>query len=89
MQIPKTPLTFEELDLIQQLKEYSESDTEVAKLFTNITSFVKDMLTPLLGKINARQMETFTMHDPNHALKVAQLMWYIIKPERRDKLTPP
>jgi len=89
MQIPKTPSTFEELDLIQQLKEYSKSDTEVAKLFTNITSFVKDMLTPLLGKINAREMETFTMHDPNHALKVAHLMWYIIKPERRDKLTPP
>jgi len=89
MQIPKTPSTFEELDLIQQLKEYSRSDIEVDKLFTNITSFVKDMLIPLLGKINAREMETFTMHDPNHALKVSHLMWYIIKPERRNKLTPP
>jgi hypothetical protein len=33
-------------------------------------------------------METFTMHDHGHGLKVAHLMWHIIKLERRQTLSP-
>jgi hypothetical protein len=47
------------------------------------------MIVPLLGKINSREMESFTMHDRTHSLKVAHLMWHILDPQQREKLTPP
>lgn len=104
MQIPETPTSINQLDLIKRLSDYGAGDASWLEhqpqlgqntkqscqiLYTNIVSFVNEMLTPLLGKINAREMETFTMHDSNHALKVAHLMWHIIHPDRRNSLTPP
>jgi len=89
MQISKTPTSIEELDLMKKLKEDFPDDEACQSLYTNIVSFVNSMLKPLIGKINAREMETFTMHDSNHALKVAHLMWQIIHPSRRKDLKPP
>ena len=104
MQIPETPTKIEELDLIKQLSDYSNGKTSWLEhqhplgqnqkkacefLHANIISLVDKMFNPLLGRINAREMETFTMHDSKHALKVAHLMWHFLEPGRREKLTPP
>ncbi|UCE47115.1 MAG: ATP-binding protein, partial [Phycisphaerales bacterium] len=104
MQIPETPKSVDQLDLINRLKDYSDGraswwpdkdelgeqgkqDCQI--LQANLVSFVNKMLGPLLSRINAREMDSFTMHDPTHSLKVAHLMWQILKPERRKTLTPP
>ncbi len=104
MQIPETPLSIQELDLMKRLNAYATGSSswitdessigqntkaECQTLYTNIVSFVTKMLVPLLDRINVREMETFTMHDSNHSLKVAHLMWHILHHERRDTLTPP
>jgi hypothetical protein len=47
------------------------------------------MFAFILDRVTAREMETFTMHDRVHGRKVAHLMWHILKPERRERLTPP
>ena len=44
---------------------------------------------PLLDRVTAKEMDTFTAHDRCHARKVAHIIWHIIAPERRLKLTPP
>jgi len=104
MQIPETPASVDQLDLMIRLKDYSNGEAswfldgakigqqgkqDCQVLYTNIVSFAYKMLVPLLGKINAREMESFTMHDPTHSLKVAHLMWHILDSQRRDTLTPP
>jgi len=103
MQIPETPISIEQLDLMKRLSDYSlgkaswlEYQPELGQnqkqscqiLHSNIVSLVSGMLAPLLGRINAREMETFTMHDSKHSLKVAHLMWHILKPDSRERLTP-
>lgn len=58
-------------------------------LHTNLVELVTKVLAPLLDRITAHEMETFTMHDRSHGLKVAHLMWHILEPARRKYLTPP
>ena len=41
-----------------------------------------------MDRITAREMQGFTMHDRAHGLKVAHLMWHILKQERQQSLTP-
>lgn len=104
MQIPETPLSIQELDLMKRLNAYARGSSswitdessigqntkaECQTLYSNIVSLVTKMLVPLLDRINAREMETFTMHDSSHSLKVAHLMWHILHNDRRDTLTPP
>jgi molecular chaperone HtpG len=104
MQITETPQTVEDLDLMKRLHEYAdgraswtaEGDTlgngarrECTTLYSNILSLVHHVLTPLLDRVHAREMETFTLHDRRHALKVAHLMWHILEPGRQTHLTPP
>jgi hypothetical protein len=104
MQIPETPNTVENLDLMLTLKNYADGkatwheeggelgpDAKSAclALYDNLVQFVKKVFAPLLDRVTAREMETYTMHDRTHGLKVAHLMWHILKPEARERLTPP
>jgi len=103
MQIPETPGTVEGLDLMKRLEAYSNGKgtwepgsplgdrarLACKALHTNIIELLNKAIAPLLDRISAREMETFTMHDRTHALKVAHLMWHILEPSRRDRLTPP
>lgn len=104
MQVPETPQSVIELDLMKRLDEYANGSAswnadgttigEVAKqacrtLHTNLTNLVNGLFAFILDRVTAREMETFTMHDRVHGRKVAHLMWHILKPERREQLTPP
>ncbi len=103
MQIPETPKTLRELELMQRLASYSEGkdawdpeikvgpDTQAAcqALYANTTALIDKALAPILDRVGAREMGTFTMHDKTHGLKVAHLMWQILDPARRLRLTPP
>ncbi|HEX8130132.1 MAG TPA: ATP-binding protein [Pyrinomonadaceae bacterium] len=104
MQIPETPSSVMELDLMRRLDEYANGSAswlpderaigENARqacrtLHTNLTNLVNGMFAFILDRVTAREMETFTMHDRVHGRKVAHLMWHILKPERRERLTPP
>jgi hypothetical protein len=103
MQIPETPKTVTDLDLMRRLDSYAEgsaswepqtnlgprAQSACRVLHTNIVQFVEKALAPLLGRIGAREMDTFTMHDHMHGLKVAHLMWHILASARRERLTPP
>lgn len=104
MQIPETPSSVTELDLMKRLDEYANGTAswttdgnmpgDAAKhacrtLHTNLTNLVKVLLAFILDRVTAREMEAFTMHDHVHGLKVAHLMWHILKQERRAQLTPP
>lgn len=103
MQIPEPPTDITKLDLLKRLKEYADGKAtwlpddaplgEGAKvacdsLRTGMIDLTK-VVAELLDKVNAKEMDTFTMHDRRHAIKVAHLMWHIIQPERRYRLTPP
>ncbi|MHA1942200.1 MAG: HD domain-containing protein [Candidatus Hodarchaeales archaeon] len=104
MRLPETPTKMEDLGLLKRLKEYVDKkatwkvDNEAvgekesqscATLYTNIIDVIEKAIAPLLDKINAREMSTFTLHDRMHGYKVAHIMWYIISEERSEKLTPP
>lgn len=104
MQIPETPQSVVELDLMKRLDDYATGSAswnadgvvtgEAARqacrtLHTNLTNLVNGLLAFILDRVTAREMETFTMHDRVHGRKVAHLMWHILKPERRQLLTPP
>jgi hypothetical protein len=104
MQMPETPTGIDQLDLMKKLDDYAQGkatwlpeQTKIGHktrqacqvLHAGLVLFAENMLTPLLARINAREMETFTMHDADHALKVAHLIWHILTPERRETLTPP
>lgn len=103
MKIPETPKSLIDLDLMIRLRSYADRsetwkhDNEkpgeresklCLALYTNVANIVEKALYPILDKINAREMESFTLHDHNHGLKVAHLMWHILKVERRKSLTP-
>ncbi len=103
LQIPETPKVISDLDIMKRLDDYANSreswlpsscsikmsTREACKeLYSTIIKFEK-VVSPLLRRTNAKEMDKFTMHDELHALKVAHLMWHIIKPNRRKLLTPP
>lgn len=104
MQIPETPRSVEELDLMKRLDAYTRGQVSCNSdgtplgpsaqqtcqvLYGNLVQLVNQMLVPLLDRVNAHEMETFTMHDHTHGLKVAHLMWNILEPNRQEYLTPP
>jgi hypothetical protein len=104
MQVPETPIPVEELGLMKRLQTYGDGNatwhsdgTQLGpnekrfcrELYINIRQFVSQVLAPLLDRITAREMETFTMHDRTHGQKVAHLMWHILAPSTRERLTPP
>lgn len=104
MQIPETPERVELLDLMKQLKSYADgqatwqpdgaelgSDFKKAclALYDGLTQLVSRVFAPLMDRVTAREMETYTMHDHKHGLKVSHLMWYILAPDARARLTPP
>jgi len=102
MQIPETPKRVSDLDLMQQLAKYAAGDaswdpsvglgpdarTACNALNVNVTLLIEKVLIPILDRINAKEMDTFTMHDRAHGLKVAHLMWQILDPSKRERLTP-
>jgi len=104
MRIPETPNSTKQLDLMRRLEAYAEGKatwytdggplgdkvkSECRTLHTNTLNLVDKVLAPILDRTTARELETFTMHDHTHGLKVAHLMWHILKPSRRGRLTPP
>lgn len=104
MQIPETPESVEALDLMKRLKSYADGqatwqlDRAVLSsgfkqacqaLYNELTQLVNKVFAPLMDRVTSREMETYTMHDHKHGLKVAHLMWHILEPAARERLTPP
>ncbi len=104
MQIPETPKNVGDLDLMKKLDQYAqgkaswlegetklgqEAKKECHELYTSIVKLVDKAFSWMLSRSTAHEMETFTVHDVSHGHKVAHLMWHILKPERRELLTPP
>ncbi|WP_375773091.1 ATP-binding protein [Archangium gephyra] len=58
-------------------------------LHSAIIGVVNKFFAPYLDRVTTREMEAFTLHDRVHGRKVAHLMWHILTPERRQRLTPP
>src|SRR5260221_5133381 len=96
------PTDFIDLDLMKQLDAYakgtkswkptelSKREKEACEFFhSELTKLIKHCLKPLIDRVTSREMRTFTMHDNQHAIKVAHLMWSILSPERRETITPP
>jgi hypothetical protein len=108
MQIPETPSTITELDLMKRLAAYADGsgsylkDGNSSEDRTSLWIRVKqschqlhallcqlnETVAPLLDRVTAKEMDVFTAHNEQHALKVAHLMWLITAPERRELLTP-
>jgi hypothetical protein len=102
MQVPETPKSIEELDLMRRLAAYAQGKANwnperelgddarasCEALHSNIVQCVNKVLARILDRVTAREMDTFTMHDHTHGLKVAHLMWHILAPLRRERLTP-
>lgn len=103
MQIPETPSRVTELDLMKRLAAYGtgaetflqyglplgEAARQACMELHAMLASLERTVAPLLDKVTAKEMDTFTSHDRRHALKVAHIMWHIITPERRLILTPP
>lgn len=104
MQVPQTPQSIDQLDLMKRLDTYANGKATWSTdgssvgpslrqacrtLHAHLIQLVNEVLAPLLDRTTSREMETFTMHDRRHGLKVAHLMWHILIPARRDCLTPP
>jgi len=104
MKIPETPSTVEQLDLMKRLEQHAEgqatwlpdttplgtnSKKACRQLHTQIIKIVDRVFASILDRVTARELDTFTMHDRRHGLKVAHLMWHILSSERRATLTPP
>jgi hypothetical protein len=104
VKVTETPSTIEQLDLLKRLEDYAEGratwlpnnaplgpDSKKAcrQLHTQIVKIVEGVFASILDRVTARELDTFTMHDRNHGLKVAHLMWHILSPDRRATLTPP
>jgi len=103
MRIPERPQNLADLDLMKRLRAYSDG-TETwhlnkeplgnherkacGELYTNLTTLIEKCVHPLMDRVTSREMQGFTMHDHGHGLKVAHLMWHIVKPERRELLSP-
>lgn len=103
VRIPEPPKDIAETDLMRRLKAYSDgkatwnSDGQelgpkerkaCQLLFANLTDLIEKCLHPLMDRISSHEMQTFTMHDRAHGIKVTHLMWHIISPSRREILTP-
>lgn len=103
MQVPPTPRSISELDLMKRLQAYAAGKASwlpdgaelgkaakeaCQKLLSDLTGLTKTV-APLLDRVTAKEMDTFTMHDRQHAIKVAHLMWHILDKQRRARLTPP
>jgi len=102
MQIPETPATITELDLMKRLAAYADGSASYLKDGTSLGVRVKqscqqlhamlcqlnETVAPLLDRVTAKEMDVFTAHDEQHALKVAHLMWLITDPDRRELLNP-
>lgn len=104
MQVSQTPQSIDQLDLMKRLDTYANGKATWSTdgssvgpslrqacrtLHAHLIQLVNEVLAPLLDRTTSREMETFTMHDRRHGLKVAHLMWHILIPARRDCLTPP
>lgn len=103
MRVSETPTCVEDLDLMKLLDAYGNGlatwrkdealgpieKAECRRLHSALTSTVVKIFGPILDRISAREMRTFTMHDSVHGLKVSHLMWNIIDEKRRSILTPP
>jgi hypothetical protein len=104
MRIPETPQFIDQLDLMKRLEGYSEGQEtwysdgaplgSAAKkacraLHTSIVQAVERIFAYVMDRSTARELDTFTMHDRKHGLKLAHLMWHILAHERRAALTPP
>lgn len=104
MEIPETPKTVEKLDLMLRLHDYStgkaswkgprkaagpDEQRACRALYNDICRLVNTVLAPLLDRVTTREMEQFTLHDRVHGRKVAHLMWNILSPGARNRLTPP
>ena len=103
MRVSETPASVEDLDLMKLLDAYGNGratwrkdeelgpieKAECQRLHSALTSTVRKIFGPILDRIGAREMRTFTMHDSVHGLKVSHLMWNIIDEKRRSVLTPP
>jgi molecular chaperone HtpG len=104
VRIPETPKDVKQLDLMKLLDAYADGkaswfsdgsaigpDMQQAcrTLHTNLTDLVNQVFAFVLDRVNAREMDMFTMHDRRHGMKVAHLMWHIMAPERRKFLSPP
>ena len=103
MQLPETPKRINELDLMARLASYAAGTASYLpdsrplaeltreaceKLHAGLSS-LEQTVGPLLDKVTAKEMQSFTAHDRKHALKVAHIMWHIIDPAKRLSLTPP
>src|ERR1039458_1906092 len=102
MKIPETPASVSDLDLMKRLDAYAQGKDswradEIGSaarkacrtLHTHIVSIVDEVLAPIMDRATARELDTFTIHDERHGRKVAHLMWHILSPDRRSRLTPP
>lgn len=103
MQISETPTSISDLDLVRRLNAYAEGTATYLSVGQSIGEQARQAcrelqtrliglertVGPLLDKVTAKEMDAFTAHDRLHALKVANIMWFIISPERRSVLTPP
>lgn len=66
----------------------STERAECNRLYGAIVAVIDSVLAPLLNRVNAQDMRTFTMHDAFHGLKVASLIWEILDEGSRKKLSP-
>jgi hypothetical protein len=104
MRIPERPTSVSELDLVKRLEDYAEgrqtwhadgaalsaSERKASRvLHTRIVLIVEQVFAYVLDRVTSKELDTFTMHDRFHGLKVAHLMWHILAPPRRSVLTAP
>ena len=104
MQIPETPGSVENLDLLKRLRAYADGKASWSgdpdrpgpelmqacrRLYAQLIEVTTSIFAFLLDRVTAHEMEVFTLHDRVHGRKVAHLMWHIMAPDRRERLTPP
>lgn len=90
-----------ELDLLRRLDAYAGGDASwqprpllprereaCRQLHADLVRLARHCFAPILDRVTAREMESFTAHDRRHAIKVSHLMWHLTRPGRRDRLTP-
>lgn len=49
---------------------------ECQELNIGLLSFINKAVSPILTRITAKDLDTFTMDDPSHGSKVAHIMWH-------------
>ena len=89
MRVSETPNLCEDLDLMKTLAAYGsgvatwrpgdvlgeKERAECRRLHSAIAAAVSKIFGPMLDRVGAREMRTFTAHDSTHGLKVSHLMW--------------